>query len=227
MGLAALAAPGRDAAPREFRQAIGTRDWARGLSLAVLALAGPTAELAAELARAGAGERAVIAELLAARGDRIAAPALRAAVRKEGSNEARVEELRALVTLAGDDGPGEALAKLARLPLRGQIRVAAALATAGVPEGIDVLNAALRSECRYDRYFAAEGLAESGQPAAERGLLRAIEDKSRWVRQAAIAGLGRAGTKKALPALRRIAKGDGERYLRSEARWAIGRITER
>jgi len=223
----ALAAFGGDKARAELKKAIGKRDWALGLYLELLAHEGPAVELVAAFKKADWRGRAKIAELLAVRNDPSALPALRAAIGKEDTKDTLAEEVAALVRIGGAQAADEGIAQLKNCRPRGKVKVAAALAKAGVPRGFAALNAALKSKDRYTRYFAAKGLAESGRPEAEPGLLIALKDKSRWVRQAATAGLGRAGTKKALPALRKMAKSDPLPYLRAEADWAISRVASR
>jgi len=223
----ALAAFGGDKARSELKKAIGKRDWARGLYLELLAHEGPTEDLVAEFKKADWRGRARIAELLAVRNDPAALPALRAAIAKEDIKDTLAEEVAALVRIGGAEVAGEGIAQVGKCRPRGKVKVAAALAAAGVPEGFALLNAALKSKDRYTRYFAAKGLAESGRPEAEPGLLIALEDKSRWVRQAATAGLGKCGTKQSLSALKEVAKSDAERYLRSEAKWAASEIERR
>ncbi|MFO7899148.1 MAG: HEAT repeat domain-containing protein, partial [Planctomycetota bacterium] len=221
MGMAALIAFGGQDARRELKKAIGKRKWAKGLYLELLAHEGPTDELIRYFKKADHSGRAKIAGLLAVRNDPAALPALRKAIADEDTKVTLAAELDALVRIGGADVADEALAKRENCRTRGRVRVDAALAAAGAPEGIAGLTEALKSADRYVRYRAATGLAETGRAAAEPGLLIALNDGSRWVRQAATAGLGRVGTDKALPALREMAKSDPLPHLRAEAAWAI------
>ena len=227
MGMAAVMAHGGEKARLALKKAIGKRDWARDLYLELIAHEGPTKDLVALFKKAGWRDRAKLAELLAVRNDPAALPALRAAIAREDTKDTLAEEVAALVRIGGAEVAGEAVAQLKNCRPRGKVKVAAALAAAGVGEGFKALAAALKSKDRYTRYFAAKALAESGRPEAEPGLLIALKDKSRWVRQAATAGLGRVGTKTALPALRKVAKSDPLTYLRSEAGWAVSEIKRR
>ncbi len=224
---AALLAIGGERARQELKKAIGKRSRAEDCYLDLLAIEGPSEELAERLKDKGASRRRTAARLLSALGGKAAVPALRAAITRENSPRARAAQCEALLRCAGRNAIVEVEKRLEAMPQRASLPVAGALAELGARSGLDALGEALNSENRYIRFEAAATLAGSGRSEAETHLLKALRDKSHWVRREAIAGLGRLGGSASREALERVSKRDERKDLRSEAQWALAEIHNR